>query len=210
MNMMSKTPQKPMQKDAKAPKIQIRKSMRLGSMFSEILPLMMLFIGNSLYNIFVGAAASVLCTVIVLTIIWQKEHRVARFALFSVILSFCFTCAAIIFGESTFIKIQPTLFNGVFSFVLLGGWLRDQAMMKQFFGAQFILTEDVWKILSLRWGIFFFVLAVSNEWAWRSLSDDGWVWFKTFIAAPATGLFMLAQLPITIRGTKAAKAEANR
>lgn len=179
-------------------------------MFSEILPLMMLFIGNSLYNIFIGAAASVLCTVIVLTIIWHKERRIARFALFSVILSFCFTCAALIFGESIFIKIQPSLFNGCFALVLLGGWLRGHAMMKQFFGSQFTLTFDVWKTLSLRWGLFFLLLTICNEWAWRSLSDDGWVWFKTFIAAPATGLFMLAQLPITIRGTKAAETEANQ
>lgn len=179
------------------------------SMFSEILPLMVLFVGNSLYDIFVGAAASVICTLLILAFTWQREKRVAKFALFSVCLSFCFTLAALWQGESQFIKIQPTLFNGLFACVLLGGLLRGSAMMKQFFGAQFTLPYYVWKTLSLRWGLFFLLLAIANEWAWRSLSDDGWVNFKVFIAAPATAAFMLAQLPITLRGTKEAKRSTN-
>ena len=41
-----------------------------------------------------------------------------------------------------------------------------------------------------RWGLFMLVLALSNEWAWRHLDDEGWVNFKVFIVAPATALFM--------------------
>jgi intracellular septation protein len=43
---------------------------------------------------------------------------------------------------------------------------------------------------------------LANELAWRALSDDDWVSFRVLIMAPATGLFMLAQLPITLRGQK--------
>jgi intracellular septation protein len=39
-----------------------------------------------------------------------------------------------------------------------------------------------------------------NEWAWRNLSDDGWVYFKIFFVAPLSLLFMAAQIPITLRG----------
>ena len=56
--------------------------------------------------------------------------------------------------------------------------------------------------LSLRWGLFFTVMAMANEIAWRQLDDAGWVWMKTFVFAPASGAFMLAQLPITLRGRK--------
>ena len=44
------------------------------------------------------------------------------------------------------------------------------------------------------------LLALANEVAWRNFSDDGWVTIKVFIIAPATALFMAAQLPITLRG----------
>ena len=46
----------------------------------------------------------------------------------------------------------------------------------------------------------FLCLAMANELVWRNASDADWVFFKTFIAAPASVLFMLAQLPLTIAG----------
>ena len=48
--------------------------------------------------------------------------------------------------------------------------------------------------------MFFLGLVIANEIAWRTLDDDGWVTFKVLFVAPATGLFMLAQLPATMRG----------
>jgi intracellular septation protein len=48
--------------------------------------------------------------------------------------------------------------------------------------------------------MFFTAMAIANELAWRNLDDEGWVWVKTFIFAPASGVFMLAQLPLTMRG----------
>ena len=84
--------------------------------------------------------------------------------------------------------------------VLLGGLLRGKAMMQVFFGTQFRLTEATWFQLSFRWGLFFMAAAIGNELAWRYLSEENWVIFRTFVMSPATGIFMLAQLPLTLRG----------
>lgn len=184
--------------------------MRLISMAAEIAPLAALFIGNSVADIFVGAIAAVVCAAVIILYNRIVEHRWAAFALFSVLVSAVFTIAALLFGDSLFIKIQPSLFNGMFCLILLGGWLRGKAMMKIFFGAQFQLTHSTWRLLSLRWGLFFAFLAIANEGAWRLLDDDGWVWFKVFFAAPLTGVFMLAQLPLTLRGRLAPKEGAQK
>ena len=96
--------------------------------------------------------------------------------------------------------MQPTIFNGVFAAVLLGGLVVKRAMMQVFFGKQFFLTDDTWCRLSVRWGWFFLIFAIANELVWRNASDANWVAYKTFIAAPASILFMLAQLPLTLRG----------
>lgn len=173
--------------------------MRLLPFFAEIAPLLCLFIGTELYNIFVGAAASVVVAIAVMIIIYITEKNIAKFAIFSVGLSAILTLAALVAGESVFIKIQPTVFNLSFAAVLLGGRAMGRPMMKQFFGTQFFLTDAAWLTLTLRWGLFMLVLAAGNEWAWRSLSDEGWVSFKLFIVAPATALFMAAQIPITLR-----------
>ena len=174
--------------------------MRLTSMAAEILPLTGLFIGNALVDIFVGALAAVCLAACVVLYNRAIEQRWAYFAVFSVAISAVFAFVALIMEDSLFIKIQPTLFNAMFSTLLLGGWLRGKAIMKLFFGAQFSLREDTWRLLSLRWGLFFLGLLIANEIAWRTLDDDGWVYFKIFIVAPTTALFMLAQLPATLRG----------
>lgn len=174
--------------------------MRLGSLAFEILPLAAFFIGNALAGLFVAAAASVLSALLVLSVTWVIEKRLAVFSVFSVAMSGALTIAAILLSDAVLIKIQPTVFNGLFSVVLLGGFLAGHSVMKAFFGAQFRLDDRTWRLLSLRWGLFLGAVALANEFAWRGLSDDGWVSVKIFVIPPLTALFALSQLPITLKG----------
>lgn len=184
-----------------------RPKMRFVSMFSEIAPLAAFFIVNAAYGLYAAAIASVAVSALLVGVTWVLEKRLARFALFATAIAALLTLAAIMAAEKTYIKIQPSLFAAAFALVLLGGAVRGRAMMKIFFHAQFDLPEKIWFALSLRWGLFFAVAAIANELAWRALSDDGWVFFRVFIMAPATGLFMLAQLPITLRGRREQAAD---
>jgi len=174
--------------------------MRLFAFFMEILPLVLFFIGYEWGGLFVAASLSSGAGMLMLLHARITQGRVAFFPIFTVVLSAIFTLIAIGTGAETFIKIQPTVFNGLFSVVLLAGVMRGVAVMKYFFGAQFSLDAMTWMTLSFRWGIFFGFLAIANELAWRNLDSTGWVWVKTFIFAPLSGLFMLAQLPVTLRG----------
>lgn len=179
-----------------------RPKMRLASMFSEIAPLLVFFAVNEAYGLYAAAAAAVTASAALIGVTWIWEKRLARFALFATSIAALLTLAAILAEEKTFIKIQPSLFSGAFAAVLLIGRLRGRAMMQVFFQAQFDLSDRVWFALSLRWGLFFLAATLANEIAWRVLSDDQWVVFRVFGMAPATGLFMLAQLPLTIRGQR--------
>ena len=174
--------------------------MNLLSFFLEIMPLAGFFVGFELYGLFVAAMTSVVLGVMVMGVNWIKTGRLARFALFSIVMSAGLTFAALYFNATIFIKIQPTIFNGLFAAVLLGGLLVRRAMMREFFGTQFQLTSPTWFLLSRRWGLFFLCLAIVNELVWRTASDADWVAFKTFVAAPASVLFMMAQLPLPLRG----------
>ena len=174
--------------------------MRLGAFLFEIIPLAGFFIGFQYFGIFVAAVLSAVLAALVLAFNWFKERYISPFPLFSLLLSVGFTVAALIFDTAIFIKIQPTIFNGLFAAVLLGGLIVKRAMMQMFFSKQFFLTDETWYQLSYRWGVFFLCLAVANELIWRSTSEENWVAYKTFFAAPLSVLFMLAQLPLTLRG----------
>ena len=79
--------------------------------------------------------------------------------------------------------------------------------MREFFGDQFDLTGSAGSNSAFG-GLAFF--GVANELAWRLLDEADWVAYKTFIAAPASMIFMLLQLPLTLRGRRDIDQSLNR
>jgi intracellular septation protein len=64
------------------------------------------------------------------------------------------------------------------------------------FDSVFHLTDEGWRILTIRWSAFFFVMAILNEIVWRTQTTDFWVSFKLFGFVPLTFVFALAQMPL--------------
>lgn len=174
--------------------------MRLSAFFFEIIPISGFFISAQHYNLITAAIISLILSLMVILTFYLYEKRVSKFQIFSIFMSALLTSAAYLLDNENFIKIQPTIFNGFFSFVLLAGLLYKQSMMKHFFGSQFFLTDQTWYKLSFRWGLFFLFLTIINEMTWRQLDTEDWIFVKVFILMPLVGVFMLAQLPLTLRG----------
>jgi len=174
--------------------------MKLKAFFFEILSITTFFIIAQYQSIIIAALISSLFSFLVLVTFYLIEKRIAKFQIFSIVLSGLLSALAFIYNEEIFVKIKPSIYNGLFSLVLLGGFLYRKPMMKQFFGSQFFLTEETWFLLSLRWGLFFGFLTITNEIIWRNYSTQEWVFVKVFILFPLVGIFMLAQLPLTLRG----------
>ncbi|MBL6679151.1 MAG: septation protein IspZ [Proteobacteria bacterium] len=174
--------------------------MRLSAFFFEIVPLSGFFISAQYYNLIISAIISLILSVLVIITFYFIEKRISKFQIFGICMSGLITIFAYLFNDEIFVKIKPTIFNGFFSAVLLIGILNKKAMMKQFFGSQFFLNDETWYKLSLRWGLFFLLLTIINEIAWRNLETEDWVFLKVFLLSPLVGIFMLAQLPLTLRG----------
>ena len=174
--------------------------MRLSAFFFEIIPISGFFISSQYFSLIVAAFISLILSLLVIVTFYIMEERVSKFQIFSITMSALLTAGAYSLDNENFIKIQPTIFNGFFCFVLLTGLLYKKSMMKQFFGSQFFLTDITWYKLSFRWGLFFLFLTIVNEIAWRQLETEDWIFVKVFILMPLVGIFMLAQLPLTLRG----------
>ncbi len=63
----------------------------------------------------------------------------------------------------------------------------------------FHLTAEGWRKLTLRWSVFFLVLAVLNEIIWRTQTTDLWVAFKVFGVVPLTFVFAALQYPLLMK-----------
>jgi intracellular septation protein len=112
----------------------------------------------------------------------------------------------VVFGTLTFalddprfIKIKPTIINLLFAAVLTFGLMTGRPLLKLMFGEAFNLTEEGWRKLTVRWALFFFVLAVLNEFVWRNFSESAWVNFKVFGILGISLVFGVAQIGLIKR-----------
>ena len=66
-------------------------------------------------------------------------------------------------------------------------------------GKSLLLTDEGWKVLTIRFAVFFFVLAILNEVVWRTQSTEVWVNFKVFGLMSLTIIFIFTQLSLLKR-----------
>jgi intracellular septation protein len=101
--------------------------------------------------------------------------------------------------DPRFIKVKPTAINLLFAGVLLVGlWMR-RPLLKSLLGEAFNLTDEGWRVLTVRWIVFFVALAAINEFVWRNFSDAVWVNFKFFGILLLTIAFAMAQVGVIRR-----------
>ena len=161
----------------------------------EMGPLVAFFIANWKAGIFWGTGIFMAATVVALTASWLLTRKVAMVPLVSAVFVGVFGILTLWLHSDLFIKVKVTLINALFGVVLLGGVAMGRSYLKLVMGEAVKLTEQAWRTLSLRWGLFFLALAVLNEIVWRNFSTDAWVNFKVFGLLPLTLAFALANAP---------------
>ncbi|RUT30041.1 septation protein A [Arsenicitalea aurantiaca] len=165
----------------------------------ELGPLVVFFIANARADIFVATAWFMGAMVVSLLGSWLLLKRIAVMPLVTGVVVLVFGGLTLWLQDDTFIKMKPTIVNTMFGAVLLGGLLFGQSLLKYVFGDVYKLKPEGWTALTLRWGLFFFVLAILNEVVWRGFSTDFWVAFKVWAIMPLTIVFSMFQLPLLTR-----------
>ncbi|WP_306149310.1 MULTISPECIES: septation protein A [unclassified Roseibium] len=146
--------------------------------------------------IFLATAAFMVAITISLVVSLSLTKRLPIMPLVSGVVVIVFGALTLWLHDELFIKLKPTIVNSLFGAILLGGLFFGKALLGYVFDSAFKLTDQGWRKLTFRWGVFFFVLAAINEIVWRSFSTDFWVSFKVFGVMPITLIFTLTQLPL--------------
>ena len=165
----------------------------------ELGPLGLFFVANQRADIFVGTGVFVVATVIALAVHYALVRKLPIMPLVSGVVVVVFGGLTLFLQDELFIKLKPTIVNTLFGLVLLGGLYFRKPLLAVVLDSMFDLTNEGWRKLTLRWALFFFVLAVLNEVVWRTQSTDFWVSFKVFGIMPLTIAFALAQTPLLMR-----------
>lgn len=166
-----------------------------GAQIAEALPVLQMLGGP----IFLATAAFMVAIAISLTVSLWLTRRLPIMPLVSGVVVLVFGALTLYLQDELFIKLKPTIVNCLFGAVLLGGLAFGKSLLGYVFDSAFKLTDEGWRLLTLRWGVFFFVLALINEIVWRNFSTDFWVNFKVFGVMPITLVFTLTQLPLIQR-----------
>lgn len=152
-------------------------------------------------GLYVATAAFMAATVAALAASWVLDRRLPIMPLVSGAVVLVFGSLTLILQNETFFKLKPSIVYLLFSVVLLGGLAFGRSLLGMVFDSVFVLDDTGWRRLTLRWGVFFLVLAVVNSAVVLSnASTDLWVWLKAGMIA-ATFVFALAQMPLIQRHT---------
>ncbi|MBB3999939.1 septation protein A [Aureimonas pseudogalii] len=149
--------------------------------------------------LFIATALFMAATVVALTVSWSMTRTLPIMPLVSGVFVVVFGFLTLWLQNETFIKMKPTIVNGLFAAILLGGLALGKPLLGYVFDQAFKLDDDGWRKLTFRWGLFFVVLAVLNEVVWRNFSTDAWAAFKVWGTMPITMGFMLLQIPLLKR-----------
>ncbi len=149
--------------------------------------------------LFLATGLFMVATAISLSVSWLLIRSLPIMPLVSGVVVFVFGARTLWLQDEVFIKMKPTIVNTLFGVVLLGGLFFGRSLLGYVFDSAFRLDAEGWRKLTLRWGLFFFFLALANEVVWRNFSTDFWVAFKVWGIMPITLAFTFSQMPLIMR-----------
>ena len=166
---------------------------------TELGPLLIFFFVNSKANLFVATGAFMVAVVIAMAASYIVTKHVPVMAIVTAGVVIVFGTLTLILHDETFIKMKPTIVYTLFAAALGGGLLFNRSFIAIMFDQMFNLTPHGWRLLTMRWALWFLAMAVLNEVIWRTQSTDFWVAFKVFGMVPLTMVFAISQMPLIKR-----------
>lgn len=170
----------------------------IGNALGEFAPIVTFVVVAETHGFHTGLIWMVVIAVLSFALSWGIEKRVPKFGLVASGTILLFGVMSIVTGDEFYIIIKDTLYASSFGLALLGGLVFNRSYLQVLFGDFFAMTERGWFILTVRWTVFFLLLAASNEIARRFLSPELWIYYK-LAAVVVTNIFGFYQFTLTRR-----------
>ena len=162
-------------------------------------PLGAFFIAYYMGDLFIATTSIMVTTLVLLVLSYILERSIPLIPLATATIVGIFGGLTLWLNDETFIKMKPTIIQILFGSILVVGLLTNRLFFKSLMGSAWQMSEEGWRILTVRFSLFFFFSAILNEVIWRTQSTEFWVNFKVFGLMGLTFVFMLSQLRLLKR-----------
>ncbi|SOH94157.1 intracellular septation protein [Monaibacterium marinum] len=150
----------------------------------------------------VVAATAIFVPLILISLVisWALTRTLPRMAVFTAIIVVVFGGLTIWLNDDVFTKMRPTVVYSLFAFILgFGVWVQGRSYLRYLMGEVMPLSDEGWMIFTRNWAIFFAAMALFNEFTWRVLGEEAWIWLDTFGQMILTFIFIATQFPLLQR-----------
>lgn len=165
----------------------------------EFGPIAAFFVAYYMSGLYVATAAIMVATALVLALSYIVERRIPMMPLITAGIVGIFGGLTLWLQDEAFIKMKPTIIQVIFGAVLIGGLLANRLILKTLMGQVWKITDEGWRVLTIRFSLYFFLMGALNEVVWRTQSTEFWVNFKVFGLMGLTFVFIMSQLPLLKR-----------
>jgi intracellular septation protein len=139
-------------------------------------------------------------TVIGIAFSLYYDGKIPKVPLITAAVVMVFGGLTVYLNDETFIKMKPTIIQTIFALILFGGlFIFKRPLIKPLMQRAWNMTDEGWRILTIRFGFYFLGMAVLNEIVWRTQSNDFWVNFKVLGSMGLMVLFIFSQYPVIRR-----------
>lgn len=155
----------------------------------------------------------VIASAIALAIGFVLERRLAPMPLITGGFALVFGALTILTDDDLFVKLKLTVQNGLLAVVLLGSIPLKKYPFKALLGSAIKVTDEAWRKLAFRYGLYFLAVAVANE-VFRSPEAVTAIWSALNLGTPdpngvwtafrgvlwiAASIFGLCQVPLIMK-----------
>jgi len=162
-------------------------------------PLAVFFAAYWRFGLMEATAALIAASAVAVALSLVLARRVPPMPLFAAGVAAVFGGLTLLLQDETFIKMKPTIVQGLLAAALLGGLALGRSPLRPLLGAAWAMDDAGWRRLTWRFAVFFAAMAGLNEVVWRTQSTGVWVNFKVFGIVGLTLAFALAQAPLMNR-----------
>jgi intracellular septation protein len=171
----------------------------------ELAPLIAFFVVWKFSDIYMATGVLMGAMLLLVAWDWLRTRTVPKMHLLSAVLVWVFGAATLILHDVRFIQLKATVFYWLVAVVLGGSiWIGRITVLERLMGASIPADHKVpattWRNVSLVSALFYAALGGTNLWVAHTMSEETWVFFKTWVTIPLVFIFTAGLIYWLLRG----------